>query len=149
MLPRRYSNLNDTQKGAFGEAYAKMAFALYGFDVYASDCDDRGIDFVAHRPEGHFYLVQVKTTGLSANPFIPKCKFQLNDKFLFVAIRLEEDHEPAIYLARGSEWATAQPCLGFNAGGGRAGPYYEFRFARKYAACLKRFTFASYAPTLA
>ena len=148
MFPRRYSHLNEIQKGNFGEAYAKMAFALYGFEVYASDCDDRGIDFVVRNPGGRFFLVQVKTTGMTANPFIPKRMFQESDNFLFVAIRLKEDDEPAIYLARGSDWAKSQPCLGFNARGGKAGPYYEFRFARKYAACLEAFTFATYARTL-
>lgn len=148
MLPRQYSNLNDTQKGAFGEAYAKMAFALYGFEVYASDCDDRGIDFVARRPGSHFYLAQVKTTRPGANPFIPERKFQLSDQFLFVAVRLDDDHEPVIYLARGSEWATPETCLHFNAEGGNAGAYYELRFGPKYQACLERLAFDGYVRTL-
>ena len=148
MLPRKYSHLNDTQTGAFGEAFVRMAFGLAGFEVYASDCDDRGIDFVARMPAAHFYSAQVKTTRPGANPFIIKKKFQPTDQFLFVAVRLIEGKEPQIYLARGSEWNNPNGCLHYNPSGGRAGAYYEVRFAKSYESQLVRFRFHNYVPTL-
>ena len=36
--------LNRMQKGTFGEYFAKMEFAMFGFEVYTSEVDDRGID---------------------------------------------------------------------------------------------------------
>lgn len=60
MLPKHYSHLNVIQKGVFGEAFAKMAFTLVAFEVYSSEYDDRGIDFVVRSPKGSFYSLQVK-----------------------------------------------------------------------------------------
>ena len=42
-----WSSLNALQIGKYAEYYAKMEFTLYGFDVFTSEVDDKGIDFVA------------------------------------------------------------------------------------------------------
>ena len=41
-----WDNLNRLQIGKYAEYYAKMEFTSYGFDVYTSEVDDKGIDFV-------------------------------------------------------------------------------------------------------
>jgi hypothetical protein len=38
-----------------------MDFTLYGFEVYSSEVDDRGIDFVVRSASGRYYDVQVKS----------------------------------------------------------------------------------------
>ena len=148
MLPRRYSHLNDQQKCAVGENLARIAFILAGFEVYKSEYDDRGIDFVARRPGSRFYSVQVKATGATVNPCIYASKFHLTDEFLFVAVRLVDGELPAIYLARGFAWKSPSGCLGHNPDGGAAGGYYEFRFNQKDAAHLASFLFDSYVKAL-
>jgi hypothetical protein len=148
MLPRQYSHLNDQQKGAVGEALARAAFILAGFEVYKTEYDDRGVDFVTRRPRSRFYSVQVKTTGPTVNPFIYESKFQLTDEFLFVAVRLVDGNEPAIYVARGSVWKSPSGCINFNPRGGAAGPYYEFKFTQADAVHLASFLFESYVKTL-
>jgi hypothetical protein len=65
-----------------------------------------------------------------------------------LAVRLMEDIEPALYVARATEWREPQGCINFNAGGGNAGPYYEMSFARKHAGSLERFTFKKYIASL-
>ncbi len=40
-----WSSLNALQIGKYAEYYAKMEFTLYGFDVFTSEVDDKGIDF--------------------------------------------------------------------------------------------------------
>ena len=41
----RYSwdRLNHLQVGRFAEYYVQMEFALYGFEVYTTEVDDRGV----------------------------------------------------------------------------------------------------------
>lgn len=41
-----WEKLSSLQLGQFGEYYAKMKFASYGYDVYASEVDDHGVDFI-------------------------------------------------------------------------------------------------------
>jgi hypothetical protein len=56
-----WSRLNSHQVGRFAEYFVKMEFALYAFEVYTSEVDDRGIDFVARHGAGGFFEVQVKS----------------------------------------------------------------------------------------
>ena len=57
-----WSKLNHLQLGRYAEYYAKMEFTSYGFEVYTSEVDDHGVDFVAKLPgENTFYEVQVKS----------------------------------------------------------------------------------------
>src|SRR5438034_3501282 len=130
MLKTSYKHLNNIQKGSFAEAYAKMAFTLEGFEVYTTEYDDRGIDFVIRNKEGRFFSVQVKATGGSASPFIYAEKFEASPDFLLCAVRLVEGEMPELYLARGTDWDAEKGCLHINPGGGDAGAYYELRFSR-------------------
>ncbi len=139
-----YKHLNKVQKGSFAEAYAKMAFTLEGFEVYTTEYDDRGIDFVIRNKEGNYFSVQVKATGAAANPFIYKKKFKASSDFLLCAVRLVEDEMPEIYLARGADWNAEKECLHFNPCGGAAGAYYEMRFSIMFSESLKRHSFENY-----
>lgn len=38
-----WSRLNSHQVGRFAEYFVKMEFALYGFEIYSSEVDDRRI----------------------------------------------------------------------------------------------------------
>ena len=144
MLKNTYKHLNKIQKGSFGEAYSKMAFTLEGFEVYNSEYDDRGIDFIVRNKSGRYFSVQVKSTDDSSNPFINKDKFQVTDDFLFCAVRLIEGKPPALYIARGSDWHSNIECLNYNPKGGASGPYYEMRFSGKYTDQLAQFEFRKY-----
>ena len=57
----KWSELSHLQLGRYAEYYAKMEFASYGYDVYTSEVDDHGVDFVARNPvDGQYYEIQVK-----------------------------------------------------------------------------------------
>jgi len=148
MLKTSYNHLNNIQKGSFAEAYAKMAFTLEGFEVYTTEYDDRGVDFVIRNSEGKYFAVQVKSTGEGSNPFVYAEKFIPTGEFLFCAVRLIEGRSPDVYLAAGSDWDTEKDCLHFNPGGGRAGAYYELRFANMHLESLKRHKFETYVQQL-
>jgi len=121
-----------------------MAFTLEGFEVYNTEYDDRGIDFVIRNSLGKFYSVQVKATDENSNPFIRKEKFQSSDDFMLCAVRLVENKPPSLYLALGVDWTKDTECLHFNPEGGASGPYYEMRFSNKYLDELSQHEFQIY-----
>ena len=41
-----WGNLNHLQIGKFAEYLAVMEFSIHGLDVYTSEVDDKGIDFI-------------------------------------------------------------------------------------------------------
>lgn len=47
-MPQAYewSKLSHLQVGRYAEYFVKMQFVLLGYEVYSSEVDDRGIDFV-------------------------------------------------------------------------------------------------------
>ena len=46
----KWSKLNHLQLGRYAEYFTKMEFTSYGYEVYTSEVDDHGIDFVAQNP---------------------------------------------------------------------------------------------------
>ena len=98
----QWSRLNNLQKGSFGEHFAKMEFAMFGFLVFSSEVDDRGIDFVARTLNGDHHDVQVKTiTGFNYT-FVKESKF--SEKLLICLIVLVEGKPPQSFLFCGSDW---------------------------------------------
>lgn len=121
----KWDKLNRLQKGSFGEQYAKMLFTMYGAEVYSSDIDDRGIDFVARFLGGEFYDVQVKTVTDMNLAYINESKFKKSERFLVVLVRLEQGKEPEVYVFRGTEWDSEDGLLKYN-------PYTEAKSAPAY-----------------
>ena len=64
-----WGKLNHMQLGRYAEYFVRMEFTRHGFDVYAAEVDDKGIDFIVrkeHRPGGteveyRYCDVQVKS----------------------------------------------------------------------------------------
>ncbi len=52
----KWSELSSVQLGQYGEYYAKMEFTSYGYDVYTSEVDDHGVDFVARDVKTGIFL---------------------------------------------------------------------------------------------
>ena len=70
-----WEKLSPLQLGQFGEYYAKMEFASYGYEVYTSEVDDHGVDFIAKKKDtGIFYEVQVKSQYKGKYLFVKKDK---------------------------------------------------------------------------
>jgi hypothetical protein len=131
MMMNEWNKLNRLQKGSFGEQYAKMLFTKYGAEVYSSDVDDRGIDFVARFPNSEFYDVQVKTVMDMNLAYINKTKFKKSERFLVVLVRLEQGKEPEVYVFRATEWDSEDGLLKYN-------PYIEAESAPAYEIHLSR-----------
>lgn len=98
-MPRtNWSQLSSMQLGRYGEYFAKMEFTSYGFDVYTSEVDDHGIDFVAKSCDGVFYEVQVKSVRNDSYTFIRKSKIKLDKRHLICFIRFIEGELPYCYV---------------------------------------------------
>ena len=99
-----WSRLNKQQVGAFTEYFVKMELTMYGFQVYRTEVDDRGIDFVARFEQGPFLEVQVKSLRSTGYVFMQKEKFVLH-KHLYLALGLLLDGQPPeLYLIPSIVW---------------------------------------------
>lgn len=103
-----WNRLPAQQLGTYAEYYAKMEFASYGFEVYTSEVDDHGVDFVAKAPhvDGIYYEVQVKSTRPPTSyAFLKKDKApSLSDTHLLCYLRFEDNHLPKVYVIPYSVW---------------------------------------------
>jgi len=73
-----WSELNNTRKGRCAEYLVCMQLSLAGVDVYRSEVDDRGIDFVircSREQKIKHYDIQVKSGTINNWLFVPKDKF--------------------------------------------------------------------------
>lgn len=100
-----WSRLNHLQVGRFAEYFVKMELTLYGFEVYTSEVDDRGIDFVARREDGPFFEVQVKSVRGFNYVFIPKDKSAIAAHRLLAVVILHQGEAPQLYLIPMTAWA--------------------------------------------
>ncbi len=106
-----WSRLNHLQVGRFAEYFAKMEFALYGFQLYSAEVDDRGIDFIVRYESGGFYEIQVKSIRGLNYVFLQKDKFPLRPDRLVAVVILIEDEPPKLYLIPALAWEAPNALL--------------------------------------
>ena len=101
-----WSKLNSIQLGRYAEYYAKMEFASYGFEVYTSEVDDHGVDFIAKLPsENRFYEVQVKSLREYGYIFMAKSKMpELSDERLICVLHFIDGKLPDVFVIPTSIW---------------------------------------------
>ncbi len=108
-----WSRLSALQVGRYAEYFVKMEFTLYGFEVYTSEVDDHGIDFVVRKGEGRYFEVQVKSVRMDRSRYIffPKSKFPLRDALLAAVVLLYPGREPQLYLVPATAWLEPNALL--------------------------------------
>lgn len=107
MPSTNWSKLNHLQLGRYAEYYAKMEFASYGFEVYTSEVDDHGIDFIAKNKNGEFIELQVKSIRQTNYIFMQKEKWNINNSRTYLALLLFEDAKlPDVFLIPSTAWQT-------------------------------------------
>lgn len=109
MPSRNWSNLSSQQIGRYAEYYAKMEFTSYGWEVYTSEVDDHGVDFVAKSIKtNQFYEVQVKAARKPQQIFIPKTKMpkQSLPNRLVCFLWFKDGALPDFYVIPGTAWLT-------------------------------------------
>lgn len=105
LMPRyQWSTLNKQQVGAFAEYFVKMEFTMYGFQVFGTEVDDRGIDFVARHNAGPFIEIQVKSLRRPGYVFMRKDKFLLREELYLALAMLTDGFEPKLFLIPSLTW---------------------------------------------
>lgn len=103
-MNNNWSKLSHLQLGKYGEYFAKMEFTKAGFDVYTSEVDDKGIDFVIRKNDSEHYDVQVKSVRNYNYVFMRKEVFHLKENMILALIIFEEDAPPILCLVPSLEW---------------------------------------------
>lgn len=100
-----WSELSHLQLGRYAEYYAKMEFASYGYDVYTSEVDDHGVDFVARNPyDGRYYEIQVKAVRNLDYVYIRKDKMVLSPARLVYLLLFSNGTLPDCYVIPSQTW---------------------------------------------
>ncbi len=106
-----WGRLSSIQIGRYAEYYVKMEFASYGFEVYTSEVDDHGIDFVTKKGNSPYYEIQVKSVRGLNYIFFQKDKFE-HIEILYAAILLfNQDKPPEFYLIPSTAWQKPNALL--------------------------------------
>ncbi|MEI2608276.1 MAG: hypothetical protein V9G20_06550 [Candidatus Promineifilaceae bacterium] len=104
MYQHEWNRINHLQIGKYAEYLAKMEFVIRGFDVYASEVDDRGIDFILRLNPNLYIDVQVKSVRSFNYVFFPKHTFQLRDNLLAVLAIMMQGQPVELYLIPALTW---------------------------------------------
>jgi len=155
MLNKDWKNLSEKSKqkfGAYGEYYAKMEFASYGFDIFTSEVDDHGVDFVLKGNQG-FYEIQVKSIQSTTNyVLIRKEHFDVNDKNLYLCLLIFEQNKlPDLYLIAASEWNNENNLLkdrDYNKPEQKSKPEWGINISKKNKHILDKYLFENILMTM-
>jgi hypothetical protein len=142
-MPRyQWHSLNNQQVGAFAEYFVKMELTMYGFEVYTTEVDDRGIDFVARRGRNPFIEVQVKSLRDYGYVFMQKTKFELRDNVFLALGLLFNDQAPRLFLIPASVWlAPNEVFVDRNYEGLKSKPEWGINVSRKNMPALEEFAY--------
>jgi hypothetical protein len=141
-----WSELNRLQVGKYAEYFVKMEFTQHGFDVYSSEVDDRGIDFVVRKERKNdmtnYYDVQVKSVRESGYVFFPKDKFNLRGNLLAAVVIFPDGEMPQLYLIPSLAWKTTDALLiSHDYEGKKSKPEWGLNISKKNIPLLERFAF--------
>lgn len=102
-----FDHLTHFQVGKIGEYWAKLWMTIAGFDIYTTDVDDKGIDFIIRIDNNKHIDVQVKTIReKSGYVFVTKetWKNELRDNLYLTLILLKNNEMPSMYLIPSTVW---------------------------------------------
>ena len=105
-----FEHFNHLQVGRIGEYWAKIWLTLARFDIYTTDVDDKGIDFIIRTDNDKHIDVQVKTiTEKSGYVFITKkgtWEKELIDNLYLILVLLKNNEMPSVYYIPSTVWKT-------------------------------------------
>ncbi|MBA3388178.1 MAG: DUF4365 domain-containing protein [Rubrobacter sp.] len=110
MYNPKWSQLTSLQLGKYAEYFVKMEFTQHGFDVYTSEVDDRGIDFiVCTTAPRKYYDIQVKSARRNASGgfnyiFFRQEHFKLRENLYAVIVLLVDGEHPKLYMVPSTVW---------------------------------------------
>ena len=143
-MKAKWTNLKPLQIGQYAEYYIKMMLTIHEFDVFTSEVDDKGIDFICRHINGSFWEIQVKSIRTENSNYIFQTqeKFDITNKNLFLAVVMFTDNqEPNAYLINSQEWNTPNELIKFRTYQGlRSKPEYGLNISEKNIPLLEEFS---------
>ncbi|AOY75374.1 hypothetical protein [Clostridium formicaceticum] len=142
-MPRMiWSELSHLQLGKYAEYLMKMEFLSYGFDVFNTEVDDKGVDFVIKSGSGKFYEMQVKSSRDLNYVFMRKDKFDINNESLILVLALFEDNKmPDVFLIPAIEWKSPNNLLkGKDYEGLKSKPEWGINLSQKNLGLLSQYS---------
>ncbi len=138
----KWGHLSNIQLGRYAEYFVKMEFTLAGFDVYTSEVDEKGIDFIIRKDKDRYYDIQVKSVRGLNYIFFPKDKFNLRENLLAAIVVFFEGKPPKIYLIPSTEWSKPNNLfVSRDYEGGKSEPEWGLNLSRKNLPLLEQFEF--------
>jgi hypothetical protein len=108
---KSWKHLNHLQVGKYAEYLVKIAMVSHGLDVYSTEVDDRGIDFVVKKDHETYFDIQVKSIRGRNYIFFPKSKFTPR-RNLFAAVSVFiEGEDPHLFLIPSTDWLAPNDLL--------------------------------------
>ncbi len=139
-----WCELNHMQLGRFAEYLVKMELTSYKFDVYTSEVDDHGIDFVMKNTKGTFFEVQVKSARLDRTDYVfmtKKCFDITSDRLILALVLFSEGKYPETYLIPANAWINGGPLFkDRDYIDGKSKPEWGFSFVKKNLPLLEPYS---------
>jgi len=137
-----WDRLSHLQLGRYAEYFVKMEFTLAGFDVYTSEVDQKGIDFIIRKDEDNYYDVQVKSIRGLNYIFFAKDKFNLRKNLLAATVLFFEGKPPQLYLIPSEAWLKFDALLvSHDYEGKKSKPEWGLNLSEKNIPLLTQFEF--------
>ena len=152
-MPRHsWNSLNKQQVGAYAEYFVKMELTMHGFQVYSTEVDDRGIDFVVRRESGPFMEIQVKSLRSLGYVFMQKTKFPIREETYLALCLFTEGQEPKLFLIPSLVWKMPNAVFvdrNYDGEGMKSKPEWGVNVSQKNMEELSRYNFESAISTFA
>ena len=142
MKKYEWNSLNKLQLGKYAEYFVKMEFTQHGFEVYSSEVDDRGIDFIVRKDHSTYYDIQVKSIRNNGYVFFPKKTFTLRKNLIAALIIFIESQRPQLYLLPSLSWKKPDRLLrDHQYVGKKSNPEWGLNLSQRNIPLLTRFKF--------
>ena len=114
-----FDHLNHLQVGQIGEYWVKLRLTLLGLDVYTTEVDDRGIDFIIRIDNSKYVDIQVKTirekTGyVYVDKETKSWSEPLRENLYLALVILKNNSSPSMFIIPASEWNNPNELLKSN-----------------------------------
>lgn len=137
-----WSRINHLQLGKYAEYFAKMQFVLHGYDVYSSEVDDQGIDFVIRKNHDCYYDIQVKSVRGFGYIFFTKDKFSPRNNLFAVIAVFFNGALPQLYLIPSTAWPSENKVLvSRDYEGKKSKPEWGIQISKKGLEYLEQYAF--------
>jgi len=137
-----WGKLNKQQVGTYAEYFVKMELTMYGFQVYGTEVDDQGIDFVTRYERGPFLQVQVKSVRSLGYVYMTKDNFELSEQVYLALALLVEGVEPDLFLVPSTVWRNENALfVGRDYEGRKSDPEWGLNLSQKNLPLLEPYCF--------